>query len=583
MWISTGSCSACKQYASYKKQQLTGLGSPGPQPRYSGMAAPGASNGPGKGMRRITSFILLLILALGQGILWAAPPKPKIAFVKYNLVNDDNTTSAGSNDPLKAGQANQLVLTMTNTGEGDYDKVTIKPVSRDRYLKARMRESLKAYMTVGAFKAGAVMTITEWPILVTVSPLCPDGNIDTLLLAVDSPGYSQELCQVLVQVANPKRPSSGPEHPAAPDQISQPEKNPAIKSPPEPAIKTAETKPQRPAVPDRISQPEKSPAIKLPPEPAVKSAQTKPLAAPQPEIRPAAPPEPFGQTAPPPAENRPEAAVVNETIKNIVFVKYNLINDDKKMSVVKNDPLKAGQVNQIIVTLMNTGEGDYHRVTVKPISRDHYLNVRMFDISKPHILIETFRNGEVKTLSEWPIVVTVAPTCPDNYIGSVYLAIEAPGYARELRQIMVEVTNAGILQSGPGHYSELYGGLGVTSADVKPVKPEEPSGPTGVNKVKKGRDSYSISQTIKGYEMEVYYCYQQQLRKFPNLKGKVVIKLNVRPWGDCTNIKVVKSTLHDKDVEDCLVRRIKTWKFPTIDDSYDDLEITYPFVFSNNK
>jgi TonB family protein len=268
----------------------------------------------------------------------------------------------------------------------------------------------------------------------------------------------------------------------------------------------------------------------------------------------------------------------------VVFVKYNLQHDTKKLSVVKNDPVKAGENNVIVLTLFNSGSHDYRNLTVRPVSKDRYLNVRMQNNTVGHIPIDLLRAEQVRTFTEWPLVITVAPTCPDAYLGTIYLFVEGEGYTREVRQFAVEVSNEGILQSGPEKFRELYDALGVAPppdlGEAPPPLPEEPA-PQGKAKEMKGRDSFSINKTIKGYEMEVFYCYQQQLRKIPELQGKVVVKLTIRPYGNCINVKVVKSTLHNKDVEACLVRRIATWKFPTIASYNGNLEVTYPFMFEN--
>jgi TonB family protein len=270
----------------------------------------------------------------------------------------------------------------------------------------------------------------------------------------------------------------------------------------------------------------------------------------------------------------------------VVFVKYNLQQDNRKLAVVKNDPVKAGENNVVILTLFNSGSNDYRNLTVRPVSKDRYLNVRMQDNTVGHIPVDVFRAEQVRAFAEWPVVITVAPTCPDAYMGTIYLFIEGEGYAREVRQFVVEVSNQGILSSSPERFRELYDALGVRpppDPGEAPPPPEEPPPPQGKVAEKKGRDSYSINKTIKGYEMEVFYCYQQQLRKMPDLEGKVIVSMTIRPWGDCTNVKVTKSTIHNKDVESCLVRRIATWKFPTIATSNGSLDVTYPFIFENKK
>ena len=270
-----------------------------------------------------------------------------------------------------------------------------------------------------------------------------------------------------------------------------------------------------------------------------------------------------------------------EKIK-ITFIRYNLFTDKQEISTVKNPTIVAGQVNRIALTLYNFGSYDYEHVTIKPYAKERYLNVKMADDKLSHISVDYFGAGFLETLKSFPIIITVAPTCPDGYRGIVYLIVESKGYARTLRQFVVLVENQGILQTSSSRFNELYGGLGIKSPSKKKIPALRTHGSEKTKRKKeskRGRDSDSINETIDKYALEVHYCYQQQLRKFPTLNGKVIVKFTIRPLGDIINIRIIRSTLYNKEVEDCLVRRMKTWKFPEIAPSYGNLDITYPFIF----
>ena len=61
---------------------------------------------------------------------------------------------------------------------------------------------------------------------------------------------------------------------------------------------------------------------------------------------------------------------------------------------------------------------------------------------------------------------------------------------------------------------------------------------------------------------EVTYCYERQLAVKPTLQGGVDMVWVVDVSGRPTAIRVLGSTLNDHDVEACLVRRIRRWRFP---------------------
>lgn len=257
----------------------------------------------------------------------------------------------------------------------------------------------------------------------------------------------------------------------------------------------------------------------------------------------------------------------------LIFVKYNNIEKTEELSLLKNNPVQAGKKNRIVLTLFNSGSEANTNVTIKPIVKDRYINIRFTHQHIEHIQTDRFKAGAVKQFFDWPLVVTVAPTCPDGYKAVVYLVLNGDGYKETIRQFVVEVSNAGMLKRAPVIFSELYGGLGVKHA------PRTPGSGGGASK--NGRDSDAINATIAKYQMEVYYCYQQQLRRYPTLKGKVVVRFTIRPSGSIAAARIVGSTINNENVESCLMRRIKTWRFSAISKSHGDLSITYPFNFKD--
>ena len=57
-------------------------------------------------------------------------------------------------------------------------------------------------------------------------------------------------------------------------------------------------------------------------------------------------------------------------------------------------------------------------------------------------------------------------------------------------------------------------------------------------------------------------CYQNELSKNPNLKGKVTIKVTIALTGQVTGSEVIKTTMQNVAAEDCIAREIKHIIFP---------------------
>jgi TonB family protein len=74
-------------------------------------------------------------------------------------------------------------------------------------------------------------------------------------------------------------------------------------------------------------------------------------------------------------------------------------------------------------------------------------------------------------------------------------------------------------------------------------------------------------------------CYQKGLQANPSLKGKVKVKFVIQPSGKVLGAKVVQSSLNSSQVEGCITRNIKSWKFPSSQGG-EITTVTYPFVFS---
>ena len=83
-----------------------------------------------------------------------------------------------------------------------------------------------------------------------------------------------------------------------------------------------------------------------------------------------------------------------------------------------------------------------------------------------------------------------------------------------------------------------------------------------------------IKGVVKSKSGGIKYCYEAELKKTPDLKGRVVVALDIQ-GGSVSGVDFVKNTTGNKNLESCISRQVKRWKFGDCDD-YVDL----PFALS---
>ena len=140
---------------------------------------------------------------------------------------------------------------------------------------------------------------------------------------------------------------------------------------------------------------------------------------------------------------------------------------------------------------------------------------------------------------------------------------------------------AGIGTKGRGTGQSAYGaadGYGSkTSVAIEPGGMEEAFDPT--------IDKEAIRRVIRSNISEVRSCYERVLNTKPKgtkLEGKVVLGWDIIERGQARNVKVVSSTLGNKEIEDCIKRRLASWTFPEPPTGMAAEVQAYPFVLNQS-
>ncbi|WP_224248970.1 TonB family protein [Hyalangium gracile] len=94
-----------------------------------------------------------------------------------------------------------------------------------------------------------------------------------------------------------------------------------------------------------------------------------------------------------------------------------------------------------------------------------------------------------------------------------------------------------------------------------------------------GLDKEVIAKIIRQHQNEIKYCYESELNKNPSLAGKVAVAFTIDPAGAVADASVTETTLNNSTAENCMLSRIRRWKFPEPKGG-GVVAVTYPWLFS---
>jgi len=94
------------------------------------------------------------------------------------------------------------------------------------------------------------------------------------------------------------------------------------------------------------------------------------------------------------------------------------------------------------------------------------------------------------------------------------------------------------------------------------------------------RDQNGLLRVINRNKGTVEYCYQKRLKVNPNLRGEIYIEIEISPAGKINYVKILNSTLRDKELEDCIVKNIRRWRgFGKIDPALGNVRTRFKYIF----
>ncbi len=100
----------------------------------------------------------------------------------------------------------------------------------------------------------------------------------------------------------------------------------------------------------------------------------------------------------------------------------------------------------------------------------------------------------------------------------------------------------------------------------------------GNGSVTGGLTKQEVGAVIYAHMSEVRYCYENATIQNPNLEGKVLVHFTIGTTGVARDISPTQSSVTDKRVEQCVMKRLALWNFPKPRGN-SEVDVSYPFIF----
>ncbi len=93
-----------------------------------------------------------------------------------------------------------------------------------------------------------------------------------------------------------------------------------------------------------------------------------------------------------------------------------------------------------------------------------------------------------------------------------------------------------------------------------------------------GLSREEIERVVNSHQSEIRLCYERQIQKEPGLQGKLDVFWQVGAQGRVMNLKINGNSTGSKALADCVVARIRTWKFPNPPHAQSLTDVTWPWT-----
>jgi len=93
------------------------------------------------------------------------------------------------------------------------------------------------------------------------------------------------------------------------------------------------------------------------------------------------------------------------------------------------------------------------------------------------------------------------------------------------------------------------------------------------------RSGEELSRVINSHNDAIEYCYKKESKLNPNLKGDVQVEFTIGFNGRVKAVRIVRSSMRSKNVENCITVRVRGWRFKPIDKTEGDVKVRQKYIF----
>ena len=104
----------------------------------------------------------------------------------------------------------------------------------------------------------------------------------------------------------------------------------------------------------------------------------------------------------------------------------------------------------------------------------------------------------------------------------------------------------------------------------------------GKAKVSGALDKDIIRRIVRAHINEVRHCYNRGLTRDPGLNGTLTVDFTINEAGRVSKAAQDSTTIADRNVNECIVKAVKRWKFPKPRGG-GEVEVEYPFVLGDGR
>lgn len=168
--------------------------------------------------------------------------------------------------------------------------------------------------------------------------------------------------------------------------------------------------------------------------------------------------------------------------------------------------------------------------------------------------------------------IQLAFRAESRYLGAPKLAT-TPGSVEACAAKSSVVTRKGFA-AGTGAGGIGFGGAIGSAGHVAPQRVG-----TGTPQAQGGLAPDQVRRVVVAHVGAIRACFEKEAQRDPSLRGRVTLKWAVDPDGAVPAASVLASTLGNPAVESCMVRQVRSWKFPSAQST--TAVSAYPFVFAS--